>query len=84
LTKNRPKYFTSPLRKINYCNECGDPIIETEGRYFVDIQHDVYLSDGYRLLNTNYGHKTFCKKCFKEIFGPLNFKDAESIFKKED
>jgi hypothetical protein len=84
MSKNRSsKYFTNPLGEINYCNGCGDPIIETKGRYFVDIQHDIYFEDKFRLLG-NYGGKTFCEKCFKEIFGPLNFKDAESIYEKED
>ena len=83
LSKNKQKYFTSPLGEINHCNECGEPIIETNGRYHVKIDFDFYLPDGIRICNS-YGYKTFCHLCFQEIFSPLNFRDAESIYKKEE
>ena len=77
------KYFTSPLGEVNHCNNCKEPILEKKGRYHVGVDYDFYSRlTGHRFCNL-YGYKTFCTKCFDKLFGPFEFKNAESIYKKE-
>ena len=59
------------------------PIIETNGRYNVEVNYDFYFDDGERLI-TLYGNKNFCSNCFHELFDEIGFKGAEAIYKKEE
>lgn len=77
--KNKP--FTSPIHEINYCNECGDPIMEQEGRFIIEVQWDYYIKD-HRSINC-FGSKNLCSSCFEKKFGFDNWKNVEPIFKKE-
>jgi len=73
------KYFTSPSGEVNYCNECKQPIKETEGRFHVNIDYDFYFN--FRRHTGMHGYKTFCDKCFHKLFDK-SWENSESIYKK--
>jgi len=81
MEKTNNRFFTSPLKKINYCSECDNPIKETDGRFHVEVQSDMYI-DRMRFLSA-LGFKTYCSNCFEKLFGYDNWKDSESIYKRE-